>query len=139
MRPSECTLLYLEDEIIIALDTTQTLEEMGFASVHTVHNLRRAQAVAREARPDFALLDVNIAGEGLSLEFGRSLMAQGVGVVFASGYNRREMEAEHRGMWFVEKPLSTDEITDAFVRLGLVTAPAIGHGRARNLRRGDGG
>ena len=57
-----------------------TLEEMGFAAVHMVHNLRQAESVAGKADPplDCALLDVNIAGEGLSLEFGRGLMAQGV-------------------------------------------------------------
>ncbi len=119
MRPSDCRLLYLEDEIIVALDTAQTLEDMGFAEVRMVHNLRRARGAAESALPDCALLDVNIAGEGLSIEFGQGLMAQGVSVVFASGYNRHEMEVEHAGLVFVEKPLSADAIADAFGRAGL--------------------
>jgi len=116
MLPSECAILYLEDEIIIALDTAQTLREMGFAAVHLVHNLRRARSVAEAETLDCALLDVNIAGEGLSLEFGRALIARGLHVVFASGYNRHEMEAEHGGLTFVEKPLSAGAIADAFAR-----------------------
>ena len=124
MRPSDCAILYLEDEIIVALDTAQTLEEMGFAEVRLVHNLRRARAEAEAVLPRCALLDVNIAGEGLSIDFGQGLMAQGVSVVFASGYNRHEMEAEHAGLVFVEKPLSAEAIADAFAR----AHPAAGRG-----------
>ena len=118
MRPSDGAILYLEDEIIVALDTAQTLEDMGFAEVRLVHNLRRARAEAERGPPACALLDVNIAGEGLSIAFGRELMARGVAVVFASGYNRHEMEAEHAGLVFVEKPLSAGAIADAFARAG---------------------
>ncbi|MEM0935344.1 MAG: response regulator [Pseudomonadota bacterium] len=119
MQPNDSTILYLEDEIIIALDTAQTLEDMGFRKVHTVHNLRRAEAAAQSADKvfDCALLDVNIAGEGLSLDLGRMLLARGIPVVFASGYNRHEMEAEHSGLTFVEKPLNAETISDAFERV----------------------
>ncbi len=118
MLPSDCSILYLEDEIIIALDTAQTLKDMGFRDVHVVHNLRRAAAVAQEKDTQIhcALLDVNIAGEGLSLDFGRELLAAGIAVVFASGYNRHEMEAEHKGLTFVEKPLNAAAIAAAFER-----------------------
>ena len=118
MQPSECSILYLEDEIIIALDTAQTLKDMGFREVQVAHNLRRARALAEAAeRPfDCALLDVNIAGEGMSLAFGRELLARGAVVVFASGYNRHEMEAEHEGLVFVEKPLNAATIAAAFAR-----------------------
>jgi DNA-binding NtrC family response regulator len=118
MLPNDSAILYLEDEIIVALDTAQTLEEMGFAEVRLVHNLRRAHAEAEARLPDCALLDVNIAGEGLSLDFGQGLMARGVSVIFASGYNRHEMESEHSGLVFVEKPLSALAIEEAFARAG---------------------
>ena len=45
-----------------------------------------------------------------------ALIARGLHVVFASGYNRHEMEAEHDGLTFVEKPLSAEAIADAFAR-----------------------
>ena len=118
MQPGDAEILYLEDEIIVALDTAQTLTELGFTTVHLCHNLRRAQALSEQLSPgDFALLDVNIAGEGLSIDLGRDLAARGVRVVFASGYNRHEMEAEHARLTFVEKPLTADTIRDAFARL----------------------
>jgi CheY-like chemotaxis protein len=118
MQPGDAAILYLEDEIIVALDTAQTLADLGFATVHMCHNLRRALALSEQlATGDFALLDVNIAGEGLSIDMGRTLVSRGVRVVFASGYNRHEMEAEHAGLTFVEKPLTADTIRDAFARL----------------------
>lgn len=107
-------ILYLEDEIIIALDTAQSLEEMGFGEVVLAHNLAQARRLAETQRFDFALLDVNLGPEGLSLGFGRGLIAQGVRVVFASGYNRAEMEAEHAGLTFIEKPVTAVEIAAAF-------------------------
>jgi DNA-binding NtrC family response regulator len=150
MRPSECVILYVEDEIIIALDTAQTLEDMGFAEVRLAHNLRRARVLAEQDVPDCALLDVNIAGEGLSLELGAALMAQGVPVVFASGYNRHEMEAEHAGLTFVEKPLSAAAIADAFERYaaraagetgdpGGAAGDETGHGTGDRTGGGTGG
>ena len=118
MPPNKGPILYLEDEIIIALDTAQTLADLGFGPIEVVHNLRRARAQAEELRPgDSALLDVNIAGEGLSLDLGRALIARGVRVVFASGYNLHEMETEHAGLTFVEKPLNARTIAEGFARL----------------------
>lgn len=121
MRPSDSAILYLEDEIIIALDTAQTLSDMGFGHIHVAHNLRRAEALVKDGQPRITccLLDVNIAGEGLSLDFGRGLISRGLPVVFASGYNRHEMEAEHAGLVFVEKPLGAEALTEALVRAGM--------------------
>ena len=116
--PPDRSILYLEDEIIIALDTAQTLEEMGFAEVAVAHNLRKARRLAEEHRFDVALLDVNLGGGELSLDFGRELMGRGVAVIFASGYNRREMEGEHDGLVFVEKPLNASVIGAALAEAG---------------------
>ena len=108
--PPDGTILYLEDEIIIALDTAQTLTEMGFVEVAVAHNLRKARRLAEAQRFDYALLDVNLGDGEVSLPFGQELIANGVRVVFASGYNRAEMEAEHPGLVFVEKPLNAGNI-----------------------------
>jgi len=61
--PSDRRILYLEDEIIIALDTAETLREMGFAQVGLAHNLRKARKLAEAGGYDVALLDVNVGGE----------------------------------------------------------------------------
>lgn len=116
LRPHDATVLYAEDEIIIALDTVQLLEDMGFARVQVVHNLRRAKALVAAEQFDIAVLDVNLGGGEMSIDLGRRLIAQGVRVVFATGYNRSEMEIEHSDLTFVEKPLTTAGIADALAR-----------------------
>lgn len=115
--PAERRLLYLEDEIIIALDTAQVLSEMGLGEVAVAHNLRRATALAEAERFDMALLDVNLGDDVTSLAFGRTLLAQGTDVIFASGYNSREMEAEHPDLVFIEKPLTAEVIRQALAQL----------------------
>ena len=116
--PPDAPILYLEDEIIIALDTAQTLREMGFARVAVCHNLRKARRLAEAGSFRHALLDVNLGDGETSFAFGRELMARGVAVVFASGYNRAEMEADHPDLVFVEKPLGAEAIAAAFDRAG---------------------
>jgi DNA-binding NtrC family response regulator len=118
MPPEDSAILYLEDEIIIALDTAQTLRDMGFAEVSVAHNLRKARRLAEATRFDYALLDVNLGDGQLSLDFGRDLMARGVRVIFASGYNRAEMAAEHDGLVFVEKPLTAEVLGRAVAEAG---------------------
>jgi len=38
-------------------------------------------------------------------------------VVFASGYNKAEMETEHSDLVFIEKPLNAETISTAFRRV----------------------
>lgn len=116
--PHNRRVLYLEDEIIIALDTAETLRELGFAEVAIAHNLRKARSLAAAGRFDVALLDVNLGSGEVSIPFGRDLIATGMIVIFASGYNRAEMESEHPDLVFLEKPLNAETITDALIRAG---------------------
>lgn len=107
--------------MIVALDTEMTLEALGYR-VTTVHTLTGARAALARGDLDLALLDINLGQGERSLELGRLLIAQGVHVVFASGYNRADIAAELTGplarAGYVEKPL--DER-----RLGLaLSAPA---------------
>lgn len=120
LTPADAHVLYAEDEIIIALDTAQLLEDMGFSNVVVVHNLRRAETIAATKAFDLALLDVNLGGGDMSLDLGRQLIAQGVQVVFATGYNSDEMEAEHPDLVFIEKPLTMEAVSAAVGR----TTPA---------------
>ncbi|WP_116085950.1 response regulator [Tropicimonas sp. IMCC34011] len=109
-------ILYVEDEIIIALDTAQTLEEMGFSNVVVAHTLDKARRLAAEQSFEIALLDINLGGGEISLDFGIELRERGTNVIFASGYNSDEMRLENPGCEFIEKPLTRKTIRDAVVR-----------------------
>jgi len=103
--PSGKRILYLEDEAIIALDTTDTLRDMGFAAIDLCHSLEMAEAALNGAAPDLALLDVNLSHGRTSLEFGRKLREAGVPVVFATGYSADSLPLDDSAV-VVEKPLT---------------------------------
>ena len=111
--PSRPKLLYVEDEIIVALDVEDGLtSELGF-DVTTVHNLSGARAALARKDFDFALLDLNLGNGERSTDLGLELARKGVHVVFASGYNRNEI-SEIADFKLVEKPFRITDIAQAF-------------------------
>lgn len=103
--PSGKRILYLEDEAIIALDTTDTLRDMGFGTIDLCHSLEMAEAALSSAAPDLALLDVNLSHGRTSLDLGRRLRDAGVPVVFATGYSADSLPLDETAV-VVEKPLT---------------------------------
>lgn len=107
-------VLYVEDEVIVALDVADGLrDELGF-DVTIAHNLRTAASLAESLEFDFALLDVNLGNNERSYELGAALRNKGVRVVFASGYDRAAI-SDLKGYVVVEKPFKLDEIRHAFM------------------------
>lgn len=103
--PSGKRILYLEDEAIIALDTTDTLRDLGFATIDLCHSLEMAEAALNSGMPDLALLDVNLSHGRTSLDLGRRLREAGVPVVFATGYSAESLPLDSAAV-VVEKPLT---------------------------------
>jgi two-component SAPR family response regulator len=56
-------ILILEDEVLLALEAAQTLEEIGAEIVGPVYRVEEAMALLNADCPDAALLDVNINGD----------------------------------------------------------------------------
>ena len=104
-------VLYLEDEPLIAFDTTQHLLEIGFADVRTVYRLQNAEEAAEEENFDLAILDINVDRGRTSLELGNALAAKGVTVVFASGNGTDEARLCEAGHFFLGKPFSLALLT----------------------------
>lgn len=82
--------LYLEDEVLVALDGEMILRDMGFASVTILHDLKAAKDHLDTHTVDFALLDVNLGDGTNSLALAADLVGNGVHVAFVSGYNKSE-------------------------------------------------
>jgi ActR/RegA family two-component response regulator len=111
--PSKSKLLYVEDEVIVALDVSDGLEhELGF-EVHMAHNLSAALEKFENTSFDFALLDMNLGNGENSLSLGLMLAERGTHVVFASGYNRHEI-AKIDAFQLIEKPFQLSDISAAF-------------------------
>src|SRR3546814_19195033 len=71
--------------------------------------LQEGLAMARHAQVDFALLDVNLAGEK-SFPIADVLTGRGIPFAFVTGYGRRGVESRYATVPVVQKPFQRTEI-----------------------------
>ncbi|WP_375281220.1 response regulator [Pseudooctadecabacter sp.] len=108
----DSTILYLEDEPLIAMDTGDHLEDLGFARVNIAYRLAAAEKLVAELDFDFALLDINVDGGQNSLDLGRTLAERGTAVIFASGNSGAGRDLRAEGYSFLDKPFALAALTD---------------------------
>lgn len=106
------SVLYLEDEPLIAYDTSEHLKELGFAQVCAVYHLNAAEEAARDIDFDLAILDINVDKGQTSLALGAALAARGVPVIFATGNSCDQVSLREAGYSFLSKPFSLLALTD---------------------------
>ena len=112
LRPN-LDVLVLEDQMLIAIDLEDMLSALDVERVRTASSISDARRRLSEARPDVAILDVNL-GQGTSMPFAEELAAAGVPFVFATGYGDEAMIAggfTHAPL--VRKPYDLDALTRA--------------------------
>ncbi|AMY69904.1 response regulator [Frigidibacter mobilis] len=110
--PPELRILYLEDEAIIAMETSQLLRDLGFQQISAAASLAGAEQALAEGMPDLALLDVSVGRGHSSLDLARKLLEAGVPVVLATGHTALDLQADPRAR-VLEKPFSPDDLEAA--------------------------
>ena len=104
--------LVVEDSMIIALDTEESLKRLGVASVETASGVSSALAAIAAHPPDIAIVDFNL-GQESSTEVVAVLARLDVPFVLATGYAELEDKiAELGAMGIVRKPYGQSEIED---------------------------
>ena len=111
---SDLTILYVEDDVIIASDIAEVLREIGFAHVLVAPDLGQANAFAKSHKIDFALLDVNLGHGERSMDLGGSLADAGARVAFVSGYAKAELDSFFLDFDFLEKPIAREDVESYF-------------------------
>lgn len=100
------SILLVEDQSLIALDTEDLLRRMGARDVRLSPDAAHAVLTLEDFRPDAAILDYNL-GETTSENVAERLLTMGVPFVFATGYGDSVMIPEHlRAIPVVRKPAS---------------------------------
>ena len=107
-------LLYLEDEVMLALGVAFMLSQDGRFDVVLAHNLRAAEAVLAEQPIDLLLFDIQISPAENSLDLAQRLRRQGRPILLTSGL------AAVPGDWpadlplppFIEKPFHMGSLAD---------------------------
>jgi len=130
------TVLLVEDSLIIALDAEDILYRLGAESVVTAATIEAALDAIENARPDLALLDINL-GDRNSFPIAHRLNDLGIPLFFATGYGEQaQLPMEHRSRIVVQKPYTLEIVARAVHELIGDPAPADGTGTARSVTTG---
>lgn len=111
-------VLLVEDNMIIALDLEGVLIKLGAGKVTLASTVAAGLEAIAEARPDFAILDLNLGAE-TSLPVAETLKAQKIPFVFGTGFgDQADLPAELAGTPIISKPYSERALRDALAKVG---------------------
>jgi DNA-binding response OmpR family regulator len=97
-------VLIVEDDALLAMETTQILAEAGFDVTCVAGSVAKALACINSADLDGAVLDVNL-GQETSEAVAHELLKRGTPFVTLSAYAREELPAVLQSAPYVTKPL----------------------------------
>nr|WP_298931102.1 HWE histidine kinase domain-containing protein [uncultured Erythrobacter sp.] len=105
-------VLVVEDSMIIALDTEESLKRLGVKSVQIESNVSGALASIQKRKPDFAIVDFNLGTES-SEPVAEALRENGVRFVLATGYAEMADQISELGAEaLLSKPYGRTEIEE---------------------------
>jgi CheY-like chemotaxis protein len=107
------TVLVVEDEFIIALDLSETVQDLGYELEGPYADKENAFNAIEDDMPDCAILDV-FTGDGEVYPLADKLVAAGVPIVFHSGHvTPDEVRARYPDAVACAKPCPPDKLIDA--------------------------
>jgi DNA-binding response OmpR family regulator len=118
-------VLVVEDESLVAMEIEAQLEEAGYQVIGPASTSEKAKHLIVEAKPDVALLDVNLEGH-LSDEVATELTKRKIPFAFATGYGRNGLPGAFGDTMILSKPFSRDRLLHV-VKVLLAEADDPGH------------
>ena len=111
--PDRPKVLVVEDEFIIALDLSETVQDLGYELEGPFEGKEAAIEAIEEGMPDLAILDVFTA-DGEIYPLADRLVEAGVPIVFHSGHvTPAEVRALYPDAVACAKPCPPDRLIDA--------------------------
>lgn len=107
-------ILILEDEVLLAIEAAESIQEMGGIVIGPVHRIEAALQLLDKQRPDAALLDVNIHGHESTLVAER-LRQAGIPFILTTGYGAQNKIAGSSAV--IDKPYNRQQLQAALAGL----------------------
>ncbi len=96
----------------MALLLEDMLEELGCHVAASAARLSRAREAVEAGQLDFAVLDVNVAGEP-SFDLARTLMKRDIPFIFSTGYGRGGLPEDLQDRRVLAKPFALADLRRA--------------------------
>lgn len=109
-------VLFLEDQLLIAIDTGETLSELGIETVRVCHTLAAAEDACVKETFDLAILDINVDCNQQSYGLGQEFLNKGVPVIFASGTEIERARLCKEGYQFLPKPYAKESLRETILK-----------------------
>jgi len=97
-------IMVVEDEYLVALYLTQSLEDLGATIVGPSNSVSDALALLSTEAPDMAVLDINLGRERV-YPVAQALRERGIPFVFTTGYDNWVIPQEYADQPRIEKPI----------------------------------
>lgn len=112
------TVLIVEDEPLIAIETETILSEAGYAPLGPCATVKDALAAIDKERPDLAVIDGSLLGEPVDAVAQR-LRSLGVPFLVLTGFTRESLPdvVETSGAPVLRKPVSSDDLVRTMAEL----------------------
>jgi CheY-like chemotaxis protein len=104
-------ILVVEDEMLVAMMLEGMLRDLGCRVIKAARVAKAAGPATSEAI-DFAILDVNLAGE-TSYQVADVLRRRGIPFVFASGYDPGSIRGDFHDIAVLRKPYMPHDVRQA--------------------------
>lgn len=113
-------ILVVEDEALVAMATSQLLEDAGYEVVGMAADSRQALRLAEDERPDLVLMDIRLRGGDDGVATAAEIRRQlGLPILFVSAHGDSATlarAAQTNPAGFVGKPHTTEELLRAVGR-----------------------
>lgn len=101
----------VEDEIIIALDLEDILEDMGH-NVDVSYTIKDAMAKAAAKKADLFVIDIHMKGVDSGIELGKELQQRKIPHIYLSAYTdeeTRQLAESTASLGYLNKPFNLSE------------------------------
>ncbi|WP_421760532.1 response regulator [Devosia sp.] len=106
-----CRVLVVEDEILVAMEIENIVEDMGHLPIGVAQDSKRARELAKDA--ELAFVDLNLVDGPTGIELGRDLALWGVTVLYMTANPAQLGDGVPGAIGVLPKPVNDQELKQA--------------------------